>query len=377
MDSPYGVLRHSGFIDSEFLGLHITGDNLQTLLLSRDSPEEIQIYACKLLKVLLNSNSLSLTEGTLNELEELWTGAASHLQNALPTNTEFVVRMFLKTWLTDDWDQVRELAYIAMSRKDLDLLIKTSGLKTHFKNFGFSCNAESVIDIFKDYRRKSPRKSLDAAISRDTFSLEMSTFDYHPFLMKKHEPEPMLIPGAERDEAYDMIHEVYRKHKIGLRDVKESFIRKSTRLDGPLLVDCPESRRADNVYVFSSTVGESFVYYSGSGRHYTSPRSEYRFIVVVAECTESEFSEPPVEVCFFMVSGPPVTPMASDVMQALRETLRTERPVYKTSLCAKPQLAGERNLSGTYGGPLTRQQREKIQRWIDHLYTETGCSPSN
>lgn len=275
-----------------------------------------------------------------------------------------MVRVLLRSWLTDDWEQVRGLSYLAVSKNDLDLLIRISGSKKHFKSFGLTCNEESVINLFRRYRSNSPKSNLDGVIERRTFSLEMGTDPFDGV-----SSELTFARDERRDEAYDIIHEAYRRHKIGLRKVKEPFIRNSTRIDGPPSIEPSDSPPAHRINIFTSSSGESFVY------NHNIHIPECRFIVVVADCNEIGFPDPPVEVCFSMVSGPPKTPTASDVMKALHETLRANLPVYKTSLYAKPSLSGEWNLSATYGGGQTPYQSERIQTWIDHLSKKTGYFP--
>lgn len=77
LDSPRGVVRHASLIDSEFLGLYITGDNAGTMFHSLSKEEHIKPFARKILRAILNKKSLILTEKTLRALEDMWTGGPS------------------------------------------------------------------------------------------------------------------------------------------------------------------------------------------------------------------------------------------------------------------------------------------------------------
>ena len=227
----------------------------------------------------------------------------------------------------------------------MDRLIRYSGLRTSFTASGLTCDARSVVDQIKRNRTQDPKSNLELAISRNAYSIEMSN-DVYPWDGTRY--EPTIKRGKQEDQAYEMVHEAYRKHKIGLREVREPFIRKSARSEGPRATDSTITRIADRVNIFTSATGGSFTY---------SGVQELRFVVVDGCPDKSEFCDPPVEVCFVMVSGPPVTPMVSDILKALEETIRAGHPIYKKILSAEPELSQRWNIQSI--SSQTHFEREK------------------
>lgn len=223
-----GVFRHVSFVDSEVLGIHITGDNARTLLLVADTPRKARDFARKLLKTLLNERSMLLTEATLNELEDIWTGGASRLAKSVLPATEFVVRLLLKKSLSNDWNQVRELSYLAASQEGLDVLMTHSELVRRIRHIASACDQQDVKAIIRRHLSVPATKGLRAAIVREALSLEMTKS-----ARKSKRPEQLVLRKEKRkkDPAHGLIHKIYGKHKVGMRELDESFIRRSTRID--------------------------------------------------------------------------------------------------------------------------------------------------
>lgn len=353
LDSAEGVFRHVSFVDSEFLGIHITRDNANTLLLLADTPQQAVAFARKLLKALLNSRSMLLTEETLIELEDIWTGGASHFGNPVGTTTEFVVRLLLTQSLSNDWNQVRELSYLAASQEGLDVLVNRSGLRRPSQATASACDQQSVKAIVRRQLSIPAVRGLRAAIAREALSLEMTVL-----LHDGTTSEQLVAFKWEKDQTYGLIRKVYRKHKVGMREPHESFIRRSTRIDEQPLVHAPPSSST------LQTLDES------------DPLDQNRngppqFVLVSGKCVQvlcgSASSAP--ELCYYKISGPPEAPKALDLRMALQQILRTNYRIYVTETYARNSLSTKWNLNSFYDiyGPVTDYQRGKIDSWIAHL----------
>ena len=351
LDSREGVFRHSMFIDSEFLGLHVTGDNVGTMLQSFNTPTQAKLFARKLLRVLSSKKTLSLTEATLNELENSWTGGASHFDNPLTPDTEFVVRMLFRTYLTDDWNQVRELSYVAVSRDGLEVLMARSGLMRPFRERGAMCEQQSVIEMFRQRQTMSSISNLHAAISRVALSLEMIS----ELSSEDNPTEQLRFEKEEReDQAYTMIREVYRKNQVGMRAVTEPFIRTSSRTDEQALEGSLDTNNTDT----TGTPGNCCL-------------TNQKFVLLVGNCVQvSGFTNYPTEVCFYVVSGPPEIPPLSLVTKALQKILEENNRIHITLRYSKPSLSAKWNLENVY---TTADQHHihKLDALIKHLSEKT------
>lgn len=352
LDSAEGVFRHASFVDSEFLGIHITRDNADTLLLLANTPKQAVVFARKLLKALLNRKSTLLTEETLIELEDMWTGGAPLFGNPVAPATEFVVRLLLNKSLSKDWNQVRELSYLAASQEGLDVLIRRSGLRRPSAATASACEKHSVKSIVGRHLSIPASRGLRAAIAREALSLESTVI-----LDDGTITEGFVPLERRKDHTHGLIHEIYRKHKVGMREPDESFIRKSTRIDEQTLEEAPQL-----AYTLGSLNKRDPLDQYGNGL----PQN----VLVSGRCVQvlGSASGGP-EICYYKVSGPPEAPKALDLRMALQQILRTSSRIYKTERYAKKSFSTKWNLNSFYDiyRPVTNYQRGKIDTWIAQL----------
>ncbi len=361
LDSAKGVFRHASFVDSEILGIHITGDNANTLLMVADTPTKARDFARKLLKALLNQRPVLLTEETLNELEDMWTGGASHFDNTVMPATEFVVRLLLKKSLSDDWNQVRELSYLAASHEGLEVLKTCAELKRPFQETGSACDQQDVKDIVRSHLSVPATRGLRAAIAREALSLEVErTISYHDGMVSKQ----LILTKEKKDQAHGLIHEIYRKHKVGMREPAESFIRRSMRNDEQTLEAIPPPSATLQLL------------------DKEDPLDSYRngliqYILIFGKCvqTSSGSASNAPEVCYYQVSDPRDTPNAVDVRIALQQILDTSSRIHMTERYARNSLSTNWNLDSFHDiyQLVAEYQRGKIESWIDHLKSWGDC----
>ncbi len=324
---------------------------------------------------LLNKKSLILTERTLNALEDMWTGGVSHLENPVPAETEFVVRIILRSSLTENWEQVRELSYLAVAKADWDVLVKFAELdKVPVSDFkAMRCVQHSVIDHVRRSQSMSPKENIEAAIQRSAFSLELDKRGRDGSMIGSLAGSLHWVREAKTDRTNAIIHDIYDKDKRGLRPVSEPFIRESSRLDGPPLNRTPVNISADRIDVYNSISGAAFVVDPWAG---PKVRKDYGFVVVVGECVVPVTSkEPSADVCLFLTSTIPVMPGAEDVMNALHMILETQKAIYSTLRYPKHLMKRELNLDHTHGSDIEALCRKEIQDWVDHLCEESDCRP--
>lgn len=369
LDSTKGVFRDASFAESEFLGIHITGDNANTLLMVADTPTKARDFARKLLRALLNQRSILLTEETLNELEDIWTGGASHFDHTMMPATEFVVRLLLKKSLSDDWNQVRELSYLAASQEGLEVLKTRAELKRPCQETGSACAQQDVKDIVRSHLSVPAIRGLRAAIAREALFLEVErTNSYHDGMVSKQ----LILTKGKKDQAHGLIHKIYRKHKVGMREPAESFIRRSTRNDEQTL-EPNDEQTLEPIPPPSATL---------QLLDKEDPLDSYRngliqYILIFGKCvqTSSGSANNAPEVCYYKISGPRDTPNALDVRKALQQILDTSGRIHMTERYARNSLSTNWNLDSFHGiyQPVAEYQRGKIESWVDHLNSWGDC----
>ena len=355
LDSAKGVFRHASFAESEFLGIHITKDNANTLLMVADTSTKARDFARKLLRALLNQRSVLLTEETLNELEDIWTGGASHFENTVMPATKFIVRLLLKKSLSDDWNQVRELSYLAATQEGLEVLKTWAELKRPFQETGSACAQQDVKDIVRSHLSVPATRGLRAAIAREALSLEVErTISYHDGMVS----EQLILKKGKKDRAHGLIHEIYRKHKVGMREPAESFIRRSTRNDEQTLEPIPPPSAT-----LQSLDNEDPLDSCSNGL--------IQYILVFGKCVQTSggSASHAAEVCYYKISGPRDTPNALGVKTALEQILHTSSRIHMTERYARNSFSTNWNLDSFQGiyQPVAEYQRGKIESWIDHL----------
>lgn len=126
LETYASAFRDASVVLSEYFGLYITGDNVNTILSSQTKDNAVE-FSRQILKT-LRDERVTLAEAQLNSIESLWTGNVDcHPQN-LASPRSYYVRLIFRTWLTENWDQVRELCCLAVSADAEDVFRKTSRL---------------------------------------------------------------------------------------------------------------------------------------------------------------------------------------------------------------------------------------------------------
>ncbi|KAG4293561.1 hypothetical protein FPRO06_00146 [Fusarium proliferatum] len=120
LDCKEGVLRDKRFICTELVGLLITAENLDEFLRTGNTDDETRKLTTSLLYSI--ADSFQVKGSVLNDLETSWTGFDKSLPEMPHPEETFLVVITSRFYLTSKWDQVRELAYVAVSKslvKDL------------------------------------------------------------------------------------------------------------------------------------------------------------------------------------------------------------------------------------------------------------------
>jgi hypothetical protein len=222
LDSSNGIVRHVSLIESRFCALYITRDNLQTLVQSTDE-RMVQYVARQILKQ-LSEETLLLEADTFDAIEANWTGTGRFSMPFGIMQSKFYTVITFSTYLSELWEQVRELSVIGIAEDAFDSLVACSGLKpgrgTSRKPMAFSCDKSQVENIISRLRSGSMNYNLLAAISRTVLRIVRPKF-----LMSK-DLHLLLDEGRLRT----IVNSIYKSVKKGILEPTDPFIRVSNHL---------------------------------------------------------------------------------------------------------------------------------------------------
>ena len=240
-DTRQGVIRDIRYIQSKFLGIFITSENLETVLNSTNTQNESQALALSLLARLLEG--WRVKEETLDALESDWTGRDRGLQTNQQRN--FLVVVTVTAYLTPDWEQTRELCYLAVEEGAVDDLLKHAGRRLaqdHTLSDLPFVGKDAFSSSISTFRHQSAKENLLACISRICLSTGILSVQDN-----KHKDAFSVISVERSDEGAkvrtdtvlkldaalnrDFIRGIYDRHKIGRNEPFCPFLRASSILD--------------------------------------------------------------------------------------------------------------------------------------------------
>ena len=249
-DSPCGVLRDATYIRSRFIALHITEDNISLLMESMKTQDKARKTAENILKCLRDSWRVSLK--ALDSLELMWTGKDRENMSLYTPHKVFFVTVTLSAYLSPDWEQTRELCYLAVSEDSVKELLQYANLKSNHPLL--PTDRPWVEDkifclSFEMCKSISVEDNLLASISRASVSTKLYTEKTKSKTNEGSERGTWWVKSAEKvngntvyrfDTAImpdpfassrGLVSSIYNLHKIGRNEPSSSLLRISNRLD--------------------------------------------------------------------------------------------------------------------------------------------------
>jgi hypothetical protein len=241
-DTKNAVLRDIRYIQSRFVGLHVTEDNLGAFLKSTTTEQGSKKLALSLLTHLLEG--WRVKGETLTAVQSDWTGKDRGLEQRDQEATFFMAAT-VAAYLTPDWEQTRELSYIAIEEGAVDRLLKYAGLKLadghKLSDFPFVDKA-AFCDILLVLRRQPARANLLACISRVCLSTGIlsSENDEHKDVLSVTSVEKSdqgiiyradTVFKPDTPTKRDFVRTIYNQHRVGRNEPFCPFLRVSSVLD--------------------------------------------------------------------------------------------------------------------------------------------------
>ncbi|KAH8679385.1 hypothetical protein BGZ61DRAFT_457118 [Ilyonectria robusta] len=242
-DSQHGVFRDARFIRTRFIGLYVTEENFRHLIYSAPSNDA----AKKLAKSLLESleESCRMRRDMLDDLEVSWTDMDRHGADMIAPDAIFLVVATAVSYFTPDWEQTRELSYLAIADTVIDRLFKIADVKRPLSLASSRIPLVTSMSSFREVLKRSAADNLSACASRlciytghfstiancsSTSWVWKSLPSEQPNNGKRSQRE-MVVKVGPRSKAREFVYALYLKHRVGRNEPTSPIFRLSTRLD--------------------------------------------------------------------------------------------------------------------------------------------------
>ncbi|KAF4466992.1 hypothetical protein FALBO_6141 [Fusarium albosuccineum] len=243
LDSPKGVFRDARFIRTRFIGLIITEENLDEFLNSAPSNDAARKLAASLLASI--EEACRVRRHVLDDLELVWTDTDRNVSDMTPPDTIFLVVITAVSYLTPDWEQTRELGYVAVAETLINDLCKIARVANSAARVFSRAPLVESMPSFNDLLNRSAWDNLCACASRlciytgcapATASSSRSSFVWKmlPTETTQSFRKPrrdMALKAGPHCKARDFVYDLYSKHKIGRNEPTSCIFRLSSRLD--------------------------------------------------------------------------------------------------------------------------------------------------
>lgn len=404
LDSPLGIIRHIAPIESRFLSLFITADNIQTFLLSMTIRPR-QYFIRRVLDEFHSTQTpCLLTFDQMNGMEEVWTG---QLRPRTPFNlkeTKFYTVHLVSYFISANWDQIRELCVISIAEDAFETLITESKLKIRRGSKAQKPNpiidgddfqpCDALTDSVARLHAASADHNLLACISRSSGYIDAShkatwlqfkaydagiwqlvNFAYNFYKKGEFEPDLPFLRLSRLYETQDISHDV--------SSTTESSVLNNT------------GRRSDAMAVNEKTMGYSRIkatcdlqFKLDGGIDFTSSCSNHSHpipplcgnlqvsdagaLLVYGELKHAIEGQSPSKICIYIVRGALEPPCTGVLARTIKETFE-DHDVYHTTryngrVSARTDIrACEWNLRKPYGVFFSYGSRFSFVKWLEGL----------
>ena len=233
LSSKAFTIRNISYIESEFLGLLVTRDSLNTMLQAFGEDLQSRRIAKKIVKAVVRE-PIIFTGKQLGDLEALWTGERP---SRTTDEVKFRTKMSFRFWMADEWAPTRRLTCLAVAEDALDQLEELTKSARRRKDSRCEFDWKYLQLFFESIATASMNFNLLAAIERLSLGVVVRPQSSHPHCAHPWVPPetPRKWFGLERETSGFLVDtvvlNVYRRHCIGRREPSESYIRRSNRTD--------------------------------------------------------------------------------------------------------------------------------------------------
>lgn len=276
-DSPQGAIRDARYIRSRFLGIYITEDNFRVLMRTAVSAEESKKLAAGILSCL--KEAWRVRRDALDALEAVWTETDRLGLDAYPPDKAFLAVFTTAAYFTPDWEQTREMAYLAVAETLVDLLLEAAGQHRFPREEGLGApflESDTLSDTLTSHLRNTAEANLHGCSARACWETginltpggggmaaddarELPSDVARPICVEERGSQvihrlDIAVTPPQTPKARNLIYDLYRRHRVGQNEPSSSLFRISDYLD---VLGSPEqlSERRYITSPFSTWVG--------------------------------------------------------------------------------------------------------------------------
>lgn len=222
-----GVIRDASVIESRYLGLQITENDVDTFLLSFPSDKEANMWLCDILKCL--SGSWRVNAGTIDALERFWTVEPRPAREDFRHDEVFYLNIAIHMFVSEMWEPIRQLTCFSISESALHIISYRIG---QYDVPDFTLHPQvgrNVIEtLLGRIMKQSIMENLTAVVSMlcmtSNFQREGSGNKCKVIVTRSNG----VKAGFRVDKSSQLIRSVvsvYESHKIGQREPQDAYLR--------------------------------------------------------------------------------------------------------------------------------------------------------
>ncbi|KAK2590949.1 hypothetical protein QQS21_011368 [Conoideocrella luteorostrata] len=229
-DSQQCAFRDATFIRSRVIGLFITENNIDLLFRSRNEDYQSRRQLRQIIVKLEGEDMLLLRGDVIAAMEQAWAGYNNDQPEIKNPSEEFFVLLTFSAYIGPDWEQIRELCYLAVSTKALKTLCRLGQRPVEF--YWVRRDLELIMSLIQVFLRASISANLSACLYRVSMTPYFSDKPHEDNIFRDNGSLPscvMFHTGTKR--LRDLIWDIYRRHRIGRTEPSTPYLRVSSRLD--------------------------------------------------------------------------------------------------------------------------------------------------
>lgn len=179
VSSTYGLVKDARPIKSRLKGLLITRDSLESVLLAYEDPEEKERFLGQVISLLDNQGVTLQDRDALGKIEDFWAGYSCGQSNSTGItrgrmDTAIYAQFEISYYIDSSWNQVRELAYLAVEATALELPMLSAAFDARSSKKSFpprGIEVARVISGLYKMQERSVRQDLISALCRRTYHM--------------------------------------------------------------------------------------------------------------------------------------------------------------------------------------------------------------
>lgn len=175
LSSKHGLVKDARPIESRLKGLLITRDSLKSILLAYKSLVKKNLFISQVVSILDNEGVMLKDRDALSRVEDFWAGySCGHSNSTSITKGRIYAHFQISYYIDSSWNQVRELAYLAVEAEALELPLLSDAFDARSSSRSFRQQEVEVARIVAGLymmQERSVRQDMVSALCRRTYRM--------------------------------------------------------------------------------------------------------------------------------------------------------------------------------------------------------------